>query len=140
MASCLRGLLPSTWNTKSNKAKRISCLERSPWTTLPKWIPINQAKLIKQVSSRFASIVVVENDLSPHNFALLRLVLLCLHVAILEFLSFMLVTLQKVSQADLDEISNLFHKLDKTGDGLLSVDDLKIRSHQVNASLVLDST
>ena len=63
-----------------------------------------------------------------------------LHTALLEFLAFMLVTLQKVSQADLDEISNLFHKLDKTGDGVLSVDDLRTRRKHVNASLLLDST
>ena len=63
-----------------------------------------------------------------------------LHMALLEFLSFMLVTLQKVSQADLDEISNLFLKLDKTGDGLLSVDDLRIRRQRANASILLDST
>ena len=53
----------------------------------------------------------------------------------LEFLSYMLVTLQKVSQEDIDELSNLFHTLDKTGDALLSVDDLKHRNQKVNASL-----
>lgn len=41
-----------------------------------------------------------------------------------EFLIYMLVTLQKVEQDDIDEILSLFHKLDKTGDGVLTIDDL----------------
>jgi hypothetical protein len=42
-----------------------------------------------------------------------------------EFLIYMLVTLQKVEQDDIDEILRLFHKLDKTGDGVLTTDDLE---------------
>jgi hypothetical protein len=54
-----------------------------------------------------------------------------------KFLIYMLVTLQKVEQDDIDEILKLFHKLDKTGDGVLTTDDLEkvssipTNSHQV---------
>jgi len=51
----------------------------------------------------------------------------------------MLVTLQKVSQEDVDEICDLFHKLDKTGNGALTVDDLDRRNQQFRASLYVDA-
>lgn len=44
-----------------------------------------------------------------------------------EFLSFMLVALQKVSKDDVREICDLFHKLDGDGSNFLSMDDLLAR-------------
>jgi hypothetical protein len=41
-----------------------------------------------------------------------------------EFLVYMLVTLQKVEEEDINEIINVFQKLDKTGDGVLTSEDL----------------
>jgi hypothetical protein len=41
-----------------------------------------------------------------------------------EFLIYMLTTLQKVEEDDINEILSLFSKLDKTGDGTLDSDDL----------------
>jgi len=47
-----------------------------------------------------------------------------------EFLIFMLLTLQKVESADIDEIVDLFHKLDKDNSGTLCVDDIATISNQ----------
>lgn len=52
-----------------------------------------------------------------------------------EFLAYMLVALQKVDQEDVDEISELFHKLDVTNNNCLSRDDLKGREEHVRTSL-----
>lgn len=41
-----------------------------------------------------------------------------------EFLIFMLVTLQKVEQDDLDQLVDLFHKLDRTNDGCIGKKDI----------------
>jgi hypothetical protein len=41
-----------------------------------------------------------------------------------EFLSYMLVALQKVEKEDIDEIMDLFHKLDKSKTGNISKEDL----------------
>jgi Ca2+-binding EF-hand superfamily protein len=41
-----------------------------------------------------------------------------------EFLTYMLVALQKVNKEDIDELSTLFHHLDKTGTGFLSKRDI----------------
>jgi potassium channel subfamily K, other eukaryote len=41
-----------------------------------------------------------------------------------EFLVYMLITLQKVEEDDINEIINVFQKLDKTGDGILTSEDL----------------
>jgi CBS domain-containing protein len=49
-----------------------------------------------------------------------------------EFLIYMLVTLQKVEQDDVDEILTLFHKLDKSGDGVLTKDDLEDSIRRTN--------
>jgi len=43
-----------------------------------------------------------------------------------EFLSFMLVAMQKVDKESVDEIKALFNKLDVDNSGTLSKDDLKI--------------
>jgi len=51
-----------------------------------------------------------------------------------EFLAYMLVALQKVDQEDVDEISELFHKLDVTKNNCLSKDDLKDREEHVRTS------
>lgn len=42
-----------------------------------------------------------------------------------EFLSYMLVTLQRVDQEEIDTLMNLFNKLDVDKSGTLSKDDLK---------------
>lgn len=39
----------------------------------------------------------------------------------------------------MDEIIDLFHKLDRTGNGALTVDDLDRRKQKVRASLMLDA-
>jgi hypothetical protein len=41
-----------------------------------------------------------------------------------EFLIYMLLTLQKVEEEDIEDILHVFQKLDKTGDGYLSTEDL----------------
>lgn len=47
-----------------------------------------------------------------------------------EFVTFMLVALQKVSKEDMDGISTLFHRLDRTHTGYLSKHDLVVRDFQ----------
>lgn len=49
-----------------------------------------------------------------------------------EFLTFMLVALQKVSKEDMDSVSALFCNLDKTRTGYLSKQDLRDSSFQGN--------
>jgi Ion channel/EF hand len=49
-----------------------------------------------------------------------------------EFLIYMLVTLQKVEQEDVNEIMDVFRKLDKTGDGVLDADDLAAEIKRAN--------
>lgn len=56
---------------------------------------------------------------------------------IVEFLTFMLVALQKVSREDLDEISQLFHKLDVTNSNCLTKEDLTVRNEKVRRSLMM---
>jgi len=51
-----------------------------------------------------------------------------------EFLTFMLVAMQKVDRETIDQIMDVFHKLDETGDGHLTKDDLKRKAGQVRAS------
>ena len=43
-----------------------------------------------------------------------------------EFVSYMLVALQKVEKEDLKEIEDLFAKMDKDGSGVITTDDLKV--------------
>lgn len=45
-------------------------------------------------------------------------------VSIEEFLSFMLVALQKVEKRDIDQLTALFNKLDRSGDRYLDKNDL----------------
>jgi len=47
-----------------------------------------------------------------------------------EFLVYMLLTLQKVDKSDIEEILNLFCKLDKDGSGSLTANDIEFISHQ----------
>ena len=47
------------------------------------------------------------------------------HVDLGEFLSFMLIAIQKVDKEDIDELKTLFHSLDKDKSGALNGDDLK---------------
>ena len=56
-----------------------------------------------------------------------------------EFLSFMLVALQKVEQDDIDEITSLFHKLDVTNSNCLTKDDLRVRNENVRRSLMINA-
>jgi hypothetical protein len=51
-------------------------------------------------------------------------------VSKLEFLTYMLKTLGKVEQDDLDEITELFAKLDKDGSGTLTIEDIKLISEE----------
>jgi EF-hand domain pair len=58
-----------------------------------------------------------------------------------EFLSYMLVALQRVSKEDVEQITRLFDKLDRTKEGVLSKDDLvafqldeKLRVSTIQAS------
>ena len=47
-----------------------------------------------------------------------------------EFLIYMLLTLQKVDKTDIEDIMNLFKKLDKDGSGTLAVNDITLISNQ----------
>lgn len=47
-----------------------------------------------------------------------------------EFLAFMLVTLQRVDQEDIDALLQLFHSLDKDKNGAINARDLKIQATQ----------
>jgi Ca2+-binding EF-hand superfamily protein len=47
-----------------------------------------------------------------------------------EFITYMLVALQKVSKEELDELSTMFHRLDKTHEGFLSKRDLLERGFE----------
>jgi hypothetical protein len=47
-----------------------------------------------------------------------------------EFLSFMLVALQKVEKSEIDQLIALFHKLDRLGDGYLDKRDLILASRR----------
>jgi len=51
-------------------------------------------------------------------------------VSLAEFLSFMLVAMQKVDKELIDELTELFNVLDKTGDGALSKEDLMAKTKQ----------
>jgi len=57
-----------------------------------------------------------------------------------EFLAYMLVALQKVSQEDVDEIMALFHKLDKTENDCLTRHDLVSDWRSFRASVLLQNT
>lgn len=46
-----------------------------------------------------------------------------------EFLSYMLVTMQKAEQEEIDEILELFRKLDRDQNGYLNQDDLSSKQH-----------
>jgi Ca2+-binding EF-hand superfamily protein len=46
-----------------------------------------------------------------------------------EFLTYMLVTMQKAEQEEIDEILELFRKLDKDKNGYLNQDDLSRKHH-----------
>lgn len=45
-------------------------------------------------------------------------------VSMEEWLTFMLVVLQKVDQESIDELKEIFHKLDTNGNGVLEKDDI----------------
>lgn len=49
-----------------------------------------------------------------------------------EFLIYMLITLQKVDQEDVNEILAVFRKLDKSGDGILDAEDLAAEVKRTN--------
>lgn len=51
-----------------------------------------------------------------------------------EFLSFMLVAMQKVSEEDVQELKDLFHHLDADGGGTLQKEDLMILASQKSAN------
>lgn len=56
-----------------------------------------------------------------------------------EFLTYMLVALQKVSQDDVDEIMALFYKFDKTRNDTLTRHDLVVDWQRVRASILQDA-
>lgn len=52
-----------------------------------------------------------------------------------EFLIYMLITLQKVEEDDVNEIIQVFRKLDKTGDGALTAEDLRAGIRKITNEL-----
>ena len=78
------------------------------------------------LEAQFFSRAVTQSDLSEMDFNADG------HVTRDEFLVYMLLTLQKVDKSDIEEILDLFTKLDKDGSGTLTMDDIAFISNKTS--------
>lgn len=60
--------------------------------------------------------------------------------ALQEFLAYMLIVLKKVNKADIDEISQLFHKLDVTCNNSLTKQDVAFRMEKLQELFTVPTT